>query len=661
MQNELLQKLLAKWNAFSKTQKLTIVLCAILAIVLVVGIGVMISSLGRTKDTLGTESTQGTESFVTEEVFSTEEELATEEVFGTETTELEEVTETIEVVNISMTTTSIEKDLKVKIVDDNNALVTGHVFVIVVTPEGKNTGTEYRDDNMNGIIHIKSLAAGKYTVQLQEMEGFIPTENPISTVVKDKIVYQKVEIENEIKDESEIDASKEDTANKGVEVEEEISNTLPLLESTVTTTVVKKDKVDFSNFPEAVVSEDSSQTILASAKASLPKTIMLYSSGKEASKTVNVQLNLVDQLGVVKDILWSVDDAEKVNLSVAEDKLSVLLSAKKEGKVKLSVIVSYEANESEAVSQTEGDEGNLQTSQIQTKEIICEVTVGDYTDDKTQLQDVNGNFLFLDKEAKHVATQKAFSAAEQFYANPQYTGWQTINGKLYYYKADHTYATGRQVIGGVTYDFNTDGTLIEKEETMGIDVSKWNGDVDWKAVAGAGVDFAIIRCGYRGSSTGTLVEDPYFKQNIAGATANGIKVGVYFFTQAITEAEAVEEASMAISLVKGYHLQLPVFIDTEGSGGRGDKLNKTERTSVVKAFCETVKAAGYKAGVYASRSWYMDNLNAEDLSSYHIWVARYAKECGYTGHYDIWQYTDSGTIPGIKGKVDLNIGYTGYY
>lgn len=661
MQNELLQKLLAKWNAFSKTQKLTIVLCAILAIVLVVGIGVMISSLGRTKDTLGTESTQGTESFVTEEVFSTEEELATEEVFGTETTELEEVTETIEVVNISMTTTSIEKDLKVKIVDDNNALITGHVFVIVVTPEGKNTGTEYRDDNMNGIIHIKSLAAGKYTVQLQEMEGFIPTENPISTVVKDKIVYQKVEIENEIKDESEIDASKEDTANKGVEVEEEISNTLPLLESTVTTTVVKKDKVDFSNFPEAVVSEDSSQTILASTKASLPKTIMLYSSGKEASKTVNVQLNLVDQLGVVKDILWSVDDAEKVNLSVAEDKLSVLLSAKKEGKVKLSVIVSYEANESEAVSQTEGDEGNLQTSQIQTKEIICEVTVGDYTDDKTQLQDVNGNFLFLDKEAKHVATQKAFSAAEQFYANPQYTGWQTINGKLYYYKADHTYATGRQVIGGVIYDFNTDGTLIEKEETMGIDVSKWNGDVDWKAVAGAGVDFAIIRCGYRGSSTGTLVEDPYFKQNIAGATANGIKVGVYFFTQAITEAEAVEEASMAISLVKGYHLQLPVFIDTEGSGGRGDKLNKTERTSVVKAFCETVKAAGYKAGVYASRSWYMDNLNAEDLSSYHIWVARYAKECGYTGHYDIWQYTDSGTIPGIKGKVDLNIGYTGYY
>lgn len=636
MQNEFIQKLLVKWEAFTQTQKVTAILCAVLALVLVVIIGVAVSSTGKSKDAVGTENTQGTESFATEELFETE---------ATETTEVEDV---IEIVSVAMTATSMEKDLKIKIVDESNTLIAGQPFVITVTPEGKNAGTDYNDHDMDGIIYIKSLAAGKYTVQLQELEGFVVTENPISAVVKDKIVYQKVEIENEIKDESQIDASKEDTANKDVEAENEIVNTLPLLESTVTAAEVEKEKVDFSNFPEAEVSSDCKVT--------------LYSYGKDASKNIELNPGIETTTGTVKDVVWSVDASDVVEVKVSEDKKTCFLTAKTEGQAKLTITISYEINGQDAaiVTTATGEEESSRTS-IQTKDIIYDIAVTDYTDDKTQLQDVDGNLLYLDKEGKNPATPKEFVVAEKFYTSPKYTGWQTIDGKLYYYKEDHTVATGRQVIGGVTYDFNEDGSLIEKAETIGIDVSKWNGEIDWKAVAGAGVDFAIIRCGYRGSATGALVEDPYFKQNIAGATQNGIKVGVYFFTQAVSEAEAVEEASMAISLVQGYHLQLPIFIDTEESGGRGDKLTKAQRTSVVKAFCETVKNAGFRAGVYASKSWYEDSLNAGELSSYHIWVARYATECGYTGHYDIWQHTDKGTIPGIKGKVDLNICYTSYY
>lgn len=192
---------------------------------------------------------------------------------------------------------------------------------------------------------------------------------------------------------------------------------------------------------------------------------------------------------------------------------------------------------------------------------------------------------------------------------------------------------------------------------IGIDVSKWNKEIDWEAVKEDGIGFVIIRCGYRGSKTGALVQDPLFKQNIEGATAAGMKVGVYFFTQAITEIEAVEEASMVLSLTEGYDLSMPIFIDTEGSGGRADSLNVTERTAVCKAFCDTIKASGATAGIYASRNWYQTKLKDTSFDSYVKWLAEYRKEPLYAGKYDMWQYTSSGSVNGIDGRVDLNLSY----
>ncbi len=197
----------------------------------------------------------------------------------------------------------------------------------------------------------------------------------------------------------------------------------------------------------------------------------------------------------------------------------------------------------------------------------------------------------------------------------------------------------------------------EQNAVLGIDVSKWNQNIDWEKVKEAGVQFVIIRCGYRGSKTGVLVEDPYFRQNIKEAKAAGLKVGVYFFTQAINQAEAVEEASMVLSLTEGYELDYPIFIDTEGSGGRADTLDAVTRTAVCEAFCETIEQAGQEAGVYASRNWYYNNVDDDVLSRYTIWVAEYRKEPLYTGRYDIWQYTSSGQIDGINGRVDLNLSY----
>lgn len=201
-----------------------------------------------------------------------------------------------------------------------------------------------------------------------------------------------------------------------------------------------------------------------------------------------------------------------------------------------------------------------------------------------------------------------------------------------------------------------------EEAQMGIDVSKWNGRIDWDRVQNAGIDFAIIRCGYRGSSTGALVEDPYFKENVQGALAAGLKVGVYFFTQATNEVEAVEEASMALALCRDYKITYPIFIDSEGAGGNGraDGLDMETRTKAVQAFCETVEDAGYASGIYGNRTWFRTKLRMDPLSDHLIWLAEYRKTPIYGGNYHFWQYTSSGNVDGIEGRVDLDISYLAY-
>lgn len=213
---------------------------------------------------------------------------------------------------------------------------------------------------------------------------------------------------------------------------------------------------------------------------------------------------------------------------------------------------------------------------------------------------------------------------------------------------------------------DADKTEIKKLQSatgnrhVGIDVSKWNGDIDWDRVRNAGVEFAIIRAGYRGSVTGSLVEDPYFAANMKGAAASGIPVGVYFFTQAVNEVEAVEEASAVLRLVKEYNLDYPIFIDTEGAGGNGraDGLDVESRTLVCEAFCRTIENAGYHAGVYGSRNWYNNNLYTDRLDNdYYIWLAEYRSVPLYQGYYQMWQYTSRGSVDGISGNVDMDISY----
>ena len=294
----------------------------------------------------------------------------------------------------------------------------------------------------------------------------------------------------------------------------------------------------------------------------------------------------------------------------------------------------------------------------------CEVTVKDGTG---ELKDKSGNTVYVaDNGSYRKATVADYDKADKFFIQKEgklykYTGWQTIEGYTYYYDKDGNYVTGDQVIQGAKYSFGSDGRLSTGSGTLGIDVSKWNGSIDWSQVKNSGVSYVIIRCGYRGSSTGALIEDPKFKSNIKGATAAGLKVGVYFFTQAVSDVEAVEEASMVISLIKGYNISCPVFLDVESSHGRADGISVSTRTAVCKAFCATIKNAGYTSGVYANKTWFNSYIDATALTGYKIWLAQYASSPTYTRtRYDMWQYSSSGSVSGISGRVDMNISYMGF-
>ena len=277
------------------------------------------------------------------------------------------------------------------------------------------------------------------------------------------------------------------------------------------------------------------------------------------------------------------------------------------------------------------------------------------------VKDSSGNF----REAKFA---DYYNSELEFYKKVQktqgeyrYTGWQQLDGYTYYFDKDGKKVTGEQVIQGAKYTFNSDGTLNTGSGVLGIDVSKWNGNIDWAAVKNSGVSYVIIRCGYRGSTTGALIEDPMFRQNIQGASNAGIKVGIYFFTQAVNEVEAVEEASMVLGLIKGYNISYPVFLDVEPSGGRADGISVETRTAVCNAFCQTIQNSGYKAGIYANKTWFNEKINTPALTGYKIWLAQYAATPSYTRtKYDMWQYSSTGRIGGIGTNVDMNISYMSY-
>ena len=218
-----------------------------------------------------------------------------------------------------------------------------------------------------------------------------------------------------------------------------------------------------------------------------------------------------------------------------------------------------------------------------------------------------------------------------------------------------------------TYDpscFYMDGGFLRYESDtitsqVGIDVSAHQQEIDWQRVAESGVQFAILRVGYRGYTEGTIQEDTYFEQNLEGAIDAGLDVGVYFFSQAIDEQEAREEARFVLDKISGYLLAFPVFFDWEkiGSEARSDTMDLASLTIVTDTFCTAIRNAGYQAGLYFNQQLGYEELHLPSLQTYTFWLAEYNDTPSFAYHFDLWQYSASGTVDGIEGDVDLNLAF----
>lgn len=252
---------------------------------------------------------------------------------------------------------------------------------------------------------------------------------------------------------------------------------------------------------------------------------------------------------------------------------------------------------------------------------------------------------------------------------------QTEDGKYYSFEdADGTVyeAPLLDEVPACTYDFSCLSTddrtgwksFHDKENHIsarpGIDVSEFQGEkIDWKKVRESGIEFVMIRLGYRAyGESGALVLDAMYEQNIKGAREAGLDVGVYFFSQAVSAAEAVEEAEFVLDHIRGYDITCPVVYDTEEikwDTARTDSNTNQEYTNYCKVFCDTIEASGYDPMIYANMKWMAFTLDMSQLTEYDFWYADYhdRPQCPYD--YEMWQYSESGSVPGINTKVDLNL------
>lgn len=558
-------------------------------------------------------------------------------------------------IHVVMKATSVEKDLKIKFVNEKNGrVITGTAFSVDVT-DPDNKKKTYADDDKDGIIHIKEIAGGSYKVSMKDT-GEYTAAGDITATVKDKIEYKVVDVSDEIKKESEINVAGEDGAYGGGSQDASttptvLADTVEFVASTKTPIYAeKKQKVDaFKQLVYSKLKLDEFGTPMYERILSEPNHEDKDKDGICDRCKIKWPAEHVHSYGepvVTKEATCTETGVKTKTCSCGDaqtEEIPVLVHNFANG------VCSVCGAPDPAVASPSTVAGVIGAA-LPARVFSVRMPLLKAAPVEKIVYDTNSRPIY-DTSSEPVYEEGAVTGYK-------YTGWQTIDGKTYYYDKNGNYVTGTQVIQGVQYTFNSSG---QRSGVIGIDVSKYQKSIDWNKVKNAGINFVMIRCGYRGYGSGVLVEDPMFRSHISGAKAAGLKVGVYFFSQAIDEREAVEEASMTISLIKSVGgVNMPVAIDSEyanGGSGRADGLSKSARTEVTKAFCDTIAGSGYTPMVYASKSWFASHLNVSALGSYRIWVAHYAAACGYSGRYEIWQYTSKGSVAGVSGNVDMNISY----
>ena len=528
--------------------------------------------------------------------------------------------------DIVLSYSASSEELIIYINDIEDVSIEGIPFNAVVTDADGNSET-YTDDDMDGVIVISDPEPGDYEISLVPVDGYTLKETIIATV-EAPVEHVQVDVSEKVIDSAAVDTSSEDIQYGG-------NTNTPSSEPIVTPVVepvVTPQEPETPDTPSADNTDTGDNT--------------------QTSDTVEYVESRTEE---IEEPVLS-DDGQPLYASIVQ-----LSEVQEDGYTYL--LLNDEARTITGFRATANSDGTLATA--------------DQVNDDGSLMDIYD--IVVDRYGKPIEDEYgnavyAFSSvAAKTTTITMYYGWQTIDGKTYYYDKDGNAVKGSQTIQGVTYYFGTDGSIAKN--VIGMDISYWNTITNWSKVKASGIDFVIIRAGFRGYTEGGLFKDSNFAENIAAAKAAGLKVGIYFFTQAITETEAVEEASLCLELLGGQSLDYPVFLDMEDlyQGQRNRSLSASQRTAILNAFCDTIRNAGYRAGVYCSYSYYYYELVPSSITSRtYKWVAYWPVSGGYPDEetiaentaelepvFDMWQLSEAGSVEGMYGAVDIDISFMG--
>lgn len=592
-------------------------------------------------------------------------------------------------VRLEIEATAVQQSVGVTVMDADSGLpVLGQDFEVQLTPKSGKAST-YTLDPETGTLLIKQVSIGEYTVSVAEREGFV-TPEPVTLAVKEKVQY-KADVEavkDQIKQFSEVNEAEEDNGNAshaGAGTGSGKDPTLP--EPTTAPTPAPTPSGNDYDYNDSSAEERKTTVYIPDVVDQNGRKYLKYADGSTSPYYVSKTATAQDGTEFLVEATLDVGMVPTPTPAPTEVPVPTEVPAPTESPAPTEVpAASQEPTSGSAALQTAA--GNVLGLDLGAWARGGLLAAG--AADGVSTLSLEPTLQFYDESAMQGIAHDGFAmtAAEKVIVT-LYSGWypSTSDKQAYYDPSTHQKVTGTKVIAGTTYTFDENGALVKQETggsessdsestggessggnsggtawVKGVDVSKYQGNIDWNKVKASGIEFAIIRVGYRGYGTGVLVEDSTFRQNIKGATAAGLKVGLYFYSQAINETEAVEEASMVISLCQGYNISYPIYFDTEkvaGDTGRADNISRAQRTANAVAFCETIRNSGYKAGVYSYASWFYNQLNMASLSPYSIWIAQYRDQLSFDYNYDIWQYSSTGTVPGIPKPTDMNVSKLG--
>lgn len=548
---------------------------------------------------------------------------------------------------VKIAASSTEEDLYIVIRTKDKKAAEGTFLLHLTDPDGNITDVK---TNAKGSVYLNKLTPGRYKIEMEPVEGF-QTAKSVSVTVKAPV---KREVIEDISDIGEL-SDKDDEQEQGRE------NGSGITAGDLDDDESGKPSGNESSRPESESStreesRESRQESTAESRAGESES--QNESGSEEPRVIEyVYLYPVGPNGF---LLFKDSGLESDVKPVEKD--DILLYGTRSYKV-LVEESEPESSAPESVFDSELSEYDGESSVKEPTYITVTERVELFNEDGTP----NGIY---DIERVDIATLV--------------TGWQEIDGHTYYFNKKGQPVSGLKKMNGVMYYFSNTGRMADE---LGIDVSGYQGNINWQKVKDAGITFAIIRVAGRfgGDSkthnAGDLYYDSKAEKNIKEARAAGIKIGIYFFSQAITAEEAVEEASVCLTYLvekdangqpvldesgnpKMTALELPIFIDMESLNlstgpGRANAMNRAQRTIVAQAFCDTCINSGYEAGIYANRSYYNSHLYYEQIKQYHIWYAFWTttnKIPNEKFSYEIWQFdvTATKTIPGISAAVDMD-------